>query len=388
MIKPKLIRITTVPISLDKLLEGQLNYMSNSYEVIAVSADDNGKLESVARREGVRHHAVELTRAITPIQDLKALYQMVKFLKNEKPYIVHSHTPKAGTIGMWAAKIAGVPIRLHTVAGLPLMETTGNKRKLLNAVEKMTYAAATHVLPNSNGLKEIILNAGFTKANKLYVIGKGSSNGINTEYFDPTLFTQEEKTKLKAQLGIQNDDFVYIFVGRLVKDKGIEELVTAFSQLNEPQTKLLLVGPLEPELDPLSKETLNDIENNPNIITTGWQQDVRPYLAISNVLTFPSYREGFPNVVMQAGAMELPAIVSDINGCNEIIQEGENGLIIPVKNAIDLRLAMQNLYANRDLYTYMRRRCRNQIVQNYSRDFIWSEMQAFYKNLLNSTVTK
>ena len=250
MTKPKLIRITTVPLSLDKLLDGQLHFMSEHFEITAVSSDDNGYLQRIAEREKVKFHPVELTRAITPVADLKALYAMVKFLRREKPLIVHSHTPKAGTIGMLAAKIAGIPYRLHTVAGLPLMEVSGNKRKLLNTVEKMTYAAATKVLPNSSGLKDIILQERFTNSSKLQIIGNGSSNGINTEYFDPALYTTDDKLQLKANLGIQPEDFVFVFVGRLVRDKGIEELVQAFKKLQGNQQKLLLVGATEPELDP------------------------------------------------------------------------------------------------------------------------------------------
>ncbi len=229
MSKPKLIRITTVPLSLDKLLEGQLNYMKSDFDVMAISSDDKGYLSKIAQREGVAYKAIELTRAITPIADLKALYQLTQFLKKEKPDIVHTHTPKAGTIGMWAAKLAGVPIKLHTVAGLPLMETTGNKRKLLDTVEKYTYAAADLVLPNSEGLKKIILENNYTSTKKLKVLGNGSTNGININYFSPNQISSEQQNQLKTALNIHPDDFVFVFVGRLVKDNGINELVEAFN---------------------------------------------------------------------------------------------------------------------------------------------------------------
>src|SRR6185312_342487 len=154
---------------------------------------------------------------------------------------------------------------------------------------------------------------------------------------------EEQKQQLRQELNIKASDFVFVFVGRLVKDKGINELVSAFSKLQIQNARLLLVGNFEPELDPLFSETLQRIQSNPNIFSVGFQKDVRPYFSISNALVFPSYREGFPNVVMQAGAMELPSIVSNINGCNEIIKNGVNGIIIPPKNEDELFKAMKSL---------------------------------------------
>src|SRR5690606_28684085 len=174
----KLIRITTIPLSLEKLLEGQLTYMNNFYDVTAISAEKE-RLEKYGRDNGVKTFWVEMTRAITPVTDLKSVWKLYRFLKREKPLIVHTHTPKAGIVGMLAAKMAGVPLRLHTVAGLPLLETNGFKRTILNFVEKATYQMATNVYPNSIGLKNIILQEGFTRENKLKVLGKGSSNGID-----------------------------------------------------------------------------------------------------------------------------------------------------------------------------------------------------------------
>lgn len=187
MNKPKLIRITTVPLSLEKLLEGQLSYMSIYYDVLAVSSD-NERLKKMGEKEGVRTYCVQMSRKITPIKDLKSLWKLYKLFKKEKPLIVHTHTPKAGTVGMIAARIAKVPYRLHTVAGLPLLEVKGNRRLLLNTVEKITYRCCTSVLPNSFELKNIIIKEKLCSSDKLRVIANGSSNGINTEYFDPTLY--------------------------------------------------------------------------------------------------------------------------------------------------------------------------------------------------------
>ena len=386
----KLIRITTVPLSLRVLLKGQLRFMaSNGFDVKGVSSEGE-ELREVHENEGIAVEAITMSRKITPFQDLKSLWEMWNFLRKEKPQIVHTHTPKAGIIGMLAARLAGVPHRLHTVAGLPLMEATGTKRKILNFVEKLTYSSATRVYPNSKGLYDFILQNNFTQSNKLKIIANGSSNGIDTTFFSPDQVTEIERVTLKEKLNIQPDDFVFVFVGRIVSDKGINELIKAFSELqaaenNEPAgIKLLLVGGLENDLDPLNPETLAEINQNKDIISVGFQQDVRSFFAIADALVFPSYREGFPNVVMQAGAMGLPSIVSDINGCNEIIIEGENGLIIPSKNVEKLKEKMLTLAKDKNLYTKLKGNSRRMIENRYEQSVVWNALLEEYEGLLQS----
>ena len=386
----KLIRITTVPISFKVLLKGQLRFMaSNGFDVKGVSSDGE-ELKEVRENEGIVMEAINMSRKITPFQDLKSLWEMWNFLRKEKPQIVHTHTPKAGIIGMLAARLAGVPHRLHTVAGLPLMEATGIKRKILNFVEKLTYSSATRVYPNSKGLYDFILQNNFTQSNKLKIIANGSSNGINTTFFSPDQVTEIERVTLREKLNIQPDNFVFVFVGRIVSDKGINELIKAFSELQTAENnqltgiKLLLVGGLESDLDPLNPETLAEINQNRDIISVGFQQDVRPFFAISDALAFPSYREGFPNVVMQAGAMGLPSIVSDINGCNEIIIEGENGLIIPSKNVEKLKEKMLTLAKDKNLYTKLKGNSRRMIENRYEQSVVWNALLEEYEGLLQS----
>ena len=386
----KLIRITTVPLSLKVLLKGQLRFMaSNGFDVKGVSSEGE-ELREVHENEGIAVEAITMSRKITPFQDLKSLWEMWNFLRKEKPQIVHTHTPKAGIIGMLAARLAGVPHRLHTVAGLPLMEVTGTKRKILNFVEKLTYSSATRVYPNSKGLYDFILQNNFTQSNKLKIIANGSSNGIDTAFFSPDQVTEIERVTLREKLNIQPDDFVFVFVGRIVSDKGINELIKAFSELqaaenNEPAgIKLLLVGGLENDLDPLNPETLAEINQNKDIISVGFQQDVRSFFAIADALVFPSYREGFPNVVMQAGAMGLPSIVSDINGCNEIIIEGENGLIIPSKNVEKLKEKMLTLAKDKNLYTKLKGNSRRMIENRYEQSVVWNALLEEYEGLLQS----
>lgn len=380
--KKTLVRITTVPISLEKLLAGQLRYMSQFYRVIAVSSEKDN-LERLGENEKVTTFHVHLTRKITPIADFKALLRLYFYFRKTKPAIVHTHTPKAGTIGMLAAKLAGVKIRLHTVAGLPLLEETGTKRKILNAVEKLTYACATKVYPNSVGLKDIIIQSRFCQPNKLKVIANGSSNGIDTEYFSRKHFSEDTLSQLQKQLGIQSEDFVFVFVGRLVKDKGINELIQAFCRLPQEQhpVKLLLVGDYESDLDPLQPNTLAQITSNPNIISTGFQTDVRPYFCLSHALVFPTYREGFPNVVLQAGALDLPGIVTNINGCNEIIVPGKNGLIIPVKEENAIFDAMQFFIHHPQESSAMKKNAREMIETRYKQAVVWEAIRQEYQIL-------
>jgi len=380
--KLKLVRITTVPFSLEKLLDGQLRFMSSYYEVTAISSERE-RLKAYGKLEGVPVFYLSLTRKITPIQDLKAVWKLYVFLKKEAPHIVHTHTPKAGIVGMLAAYLAKVPHRLHTVGGLPLMEATGLKRRLLNGVEKATYKLATRVYTNSKGLHGFIISKGFISSPKLKIIGRGSSNGIDTNYFSSTHFSEEAIIYKRNQLHIPLIDFVFVFVGRIVRDKGINEMVHAFVTLlaSHPNSTLLLVGPFENDLNPISKNTVHQIENHPKIITTGFQEDVRIYLALSNALVFPSYREGFPNVVMQAGAMGLPSIVSDINGCNEIIEEGVNGLIHPPKNREALANAMLKILNDNALNQKLKEGARKKITDYYERKEIWNKLLEEYQNL-------
>ena len=378
----KLVRITTVPISLEKLLENQAGFFKSHYEVTLVSAHKK-QLEAVAKEQGVAFFPLGMTRKITPLQDLSCLIRLILFFREEKPHIVHSHTPKAGIIGMIAAYITRVPIRVHTVAGLPLMEAKGLKKRILKAVERLTYRCATHVYPNSKGLLNFINEEILVDNTPIKCIGKGSSNGIDTAYFNPDLISQMRHNELRKQWKIGHDDFVFLFIGRLVGDKGINELVAAFEQLanKTPTVKLVLVGSQEPLLDPLSKDTINSINHNPNIILTGYQQDVRPFFKMAQAFVFPSYREGFPNVVLQAGAMRVPCIVSDINGCNEIIENEVNGLVVPPKQIKPLVIKMELLYNDSAMRSVFIERTYKAVVNNFERAHFWTLLLAEYKAL-------
>ncbi|MFC7357405.1 glycosyltransferase family 4 protein [Jejudonia soesokkakensis] len=382
MTKPKLIRITTVPISLEKLLEGQLQYMQQFYNVSAISSDKK-RLEEFGKKNHVATYSLTLTRKITPLKDIRAVFKLFHFLRKERPLIVHTHTPKAGIVGMMAAYLAGVPIRLHTVAGLPLMEARGFKRMVLNLIEKGTYRFATNVYPNSQGLYDFILSERFTSKKKLSILANGSSNGIDISHFSPAHFSETALFNLRTKVSISPSDFVFLFVGRLVKDKGIVEVVDAFVAFQKKYSDsiLLLVGPMEAALDPLPKATLDLIAQHPNIRTTGYIEDVRPYFAISTAFVFPSYREGFPNVVLQAASMKVPCIVSDIIGNNDIITHNVNGVMVPPKDTDALVKAMEVLYNNPELRLQFAEKSYENVTQKYERQQVWNALLKEYKRL-------
>ncbi len=341
--------------------------MNQFFEVIAVSSKGK-ELDEVENTEGVRTIELEMSREITPLKDLLSLLKMIRLLYKEKPQIVHTHTPKAGIVGMLAAWITRVPHRLHTVAGLPVMEAEGKKKKILLWVEKITYACATHVYPNSLGLKRYILEQKLTPENKLKVIGYGSSNGIDTTYFDRTPEVMRKSKEIKEHHRLENN-IVFCFVGRVVKDKGIDELLYAFDKLSNEvdHVRLMIVGKMEENLDPISSESYAILSNNKHIIQAGFQKDIRPYLASSDIFVLPTYREGFPNVVLQAASMGLPCIVTDINGCNEIVTDRENGLLIPPKNEDALYGAMKSIVQDKKMIAKFGSNSRDDIIRKYER---------------------
>ena len=373
----KIIRTSTIPLSLNILLKGQLKFLSDYFEVIGISSNGE-ELKEVNIREGVKVEAIEMERGISPLKDFVSLIKMYQQFKREKPTIVHSITPKAGLLTMLAGKFAGVPIRMHTFTGLIFPTRIGMMQKLLIKMDQLLCWAATNIYPEGNGVKSDLIN--FNITNKPL---KVLANGIDTTFFSRQQIDDHKQEKLKKELNIQPNDFVFIFVGRLVGDKGINELIEAFSKLKTQNSKLLLVGPLESDLDPLQIFTLKEIENNPNIISVGFQKDVRSYFAISDVLTFPSYREGFPNVVLQAGAMELPSIVSNINGCNEIIIEGKNGAIISVKNVEEILNAMSRISSDKEYYDFLKRNTRSLIQSRYEQSVVWNALLDEYNLLLS-----
>lgn len=379
--KIKLFRISTIPNSLTDFLNEQLKMVNEHYEVVAVSSP--GKEMKVLReREGIRTIEVPMERRISPIKDFVSLIRMIRVFVKERPYMVHSMTPKAGLISMLAGWLTRVPVRMHTFTGLVFPTATGWKQRLLIWTDRLTCACATHVNPEGEGVKRDLMAYGITKK-PLRIIGSGSICGVDMAYFDRT-----EAVRKQAAAYREEGCFTFCFVGRMVRDKGINELVSAFVRLHQQysQVRLLLVGPFEKKLDPVLPETEKAIQEYPGIHFMGFQPDVRPFLVASDALVLPSYREGFPNVVLQAGAMGLPSIVTDINGSNEIIIPNENGVIIPSKDEEALYRAMENFLLHPDEVGRMAKKARSMIASRYDRKVLWEALLKTYKRLIDNQI--
>lgn len=347
------------------------------YEVVSVSSD-GPELERV-RETGGRAVTVEMARHISLWQDLRSLWNMIRVFHREKPMMVHSMTPKAGLLSMIAGKLTGVPVRVHTFTGLVFPTSTGLKRRILMATDWLTCACATHVIPEGEGVKADLLNNGITKK-KLQVLGYGNCRGIDLERFSQNApGVREEAEKLRKV-----DVFTFVFIGRLVGDKGINELIEAFVKLHEefPDTRLLLVGGKEQDLDPLKTETLKTINEHTGIEAVGVQKDVRPWLLASDVFVLPSYREGFPNVVIEAGAMGKPSIVTDINGSREIIVEGRNGTIVPPRDSEALLHAMRRMVTNPQRTKAMADEARPMIASRFEQSFVQACLLDYYDQII------
>ncbi|MGH2278558.1 glycosyltransferase family 4 protein [Aliarcobacter sp. ERUVET-7] len=369
----KIIIITTVPMSLATLVKGQPKYLSNDFEVkLVTSHSEQNSL--IAQQEGVEVKSVNMTRQITPIKDLKALYEMYSYIKNQNPDIVYTFTPKAGLLGMIASFFARVPVRIHNIVGMPLMEAVGKKKLLLKFIEKLTYSFSTNLFCNSFGLKDYI-NDNLTKK-EVKVIAQGSINGVDTEFFKNTK-TLDEKELIRDKFKIDKKDFVITFVGRIVKDKGINELIEAFINLSKKYNnlKLLLVGDYEEHLNPIKNENKILIDSLDSIITVGFQNDIRDFFSITDLFVLPSYREGLPNSLIEAGSFGIPLLATNINGCNEIIDDGITGILVEKKSAKKLEEAIDKLLEDKELYNSIKLKVRDRIIEKYEQKYFWNELK-------------
>ena len=378
----KVIRACTVPQSIGFVV-GMIPDLTKEYEVGVLSSPGEEWAMLDKYGDAVKRLEVPMERHISPLRDLRSLWRLVRVFRRERPDMVHSMTPKAGLLCMLAAWITRVPVRVHMFTGLVFPTATGVKRRILMATDRLTCACATHVLPEGEGVKRDLLDNGITRK-PIKVLGYGNCRGIDLDRFDPTLSeVQAEAAKLRKP-----EVFTFIAIGRLVGDKGINELVAAFSRLNRelPATRLILVGPQEKELDPLSPATLSEIESNPAIEAVGNQADVRPWLAAADCHVLASYREGFPNVVIEAGAMGLPQIVTDINGANEIIINGRNGVIVPPKNADAIHASMSRMATDPAFRSVLAANARPLIASRYEQSYVRRCLKEYYKEILNDRI--
>ena len=408
--RKKLIRVTTADISLNSLLKGQLKFLNQYFEVIGV-AKDTGVLKEVSEREGIRVVDAPLERPISLVKDIKGLWFLYRLFRKEKPWCVHANTPKGSLLAMIAAWFACVPHRVYTVTGLRYQGAHGFLRTILKTMERLSCLFATNVIPEGQGVLQCLKRDNITKK-VLRVIHYGNINGKDTEFFsrDSTIETaslkltdkqiylrnlseKEARSIVRSELGFSNNDFIFVFIGRLVNDKGLGELADAIRKLENEnlEIKLLLIGEIDGEDDALAKDKLNYLMQLKNVKYIGVQSDIRPYLMASDVLVFPSYREGFPNVPLEAGALGLPAIVTNINGSNEIVEDGVNGKIIqaPLDNngmrvndiTNELYTMMKWFFHHPEEVKRMGENARPIICERYEQQNVWKALLKFYNDL-------
>lgn len=381
--KLKIIRATTVPQSLNCFCKGELKELNKKYDVIGLSSSGE-ELEEVAQREGVRVVGVSMERRISILRDLIAFFRIVLAFMRERPYMVHSMTPKAGLLCMVSAWFLRVPVRVHTFTGLVFPTATGLLRRVLMVTDAITCYCATHVIPEGEGVKNDLLKHNITKK-PLRVLGYGNGRGVDMEYYS----LRDDVIRKMEELNLRDESkFTFLFVGRIVKDKGINELCHAFSLLHSqyPQTRLWLVGAYEDRLDPVSKVTKELIDNGRNgIEAVGVKKDdeLLAYYAAADCFILPSYREGFPNTVLEAGAMGLPSIVTDINGSREIIVEGQNGTVVLPKDEKALYEAMCRIINQDEWRKMMADNARKMIADRFEQGYVRQCLYDFYDEILD-----
>ena len=385
----KIIRCATIGLSLNIFCKGVLTDLKDQgYEVVALSSPDED-LHELAEREMVRVIGVPMERHISLIRDLKSLWQLMLVFRQERPDMVHSMTPKAGLLCMIAAWLARVPVRVHTFTGLVWPTAKGLQRKVLMLTDKITCSCATHVIPEGQGvLKDL---AEHITKKPMRVLGYGNIRGIDLSYWtkDKALQISNDKCQ-KPSAG--EEVFTFLFVGRIVGDKGINELIEAMRKLisdksleTSTKCRLVLVGPYEDNLDPVKPETRKMIDEMPEIEAVGpmFGDDLLAWYAATDCFVFPSYREGFPNTVIEAGAMELASIVTDINGSREIVVDGESGIIIPSKDAGALYKAMCWMLEHDDERREMGQMARKIVSERFEQGFVREQLYAFYRSVLS-----
>jgi glycosyltransferase involved in cell wall biosynthesis len=380
--KCMIIRATTIPLSLNAFCKGMLKELSEKYEVVALSSP-GAVLEEVAKREGVRTIAVPMERHISLAKDFISLIKIIGIFHDERPMMIHSMTPKAGLLCMIAGKLTRVPVRVHTFTGLVWPTKSGIKRRILMFTDRLTCACATHIIPEGEGVKKDLLSNGITKK-PIRVLGFGNVRGVDMDLYS----RRPEVMDIVSKKGlISHDVFTFLYVGRIVRDKGINELCHAFSRIHNKinNTRLLLVGDYEDELDPVSNDTKNLINNESNsILSIGWKNgdELLAYYAVADCFVLPSYREGFPNTVLEAGAMGLPSIVTSINGSREIIIEGKNGMIVPPRDEEGLYRAMMVMVKSNVERKRMAENARKLIADRYEQGFVRKCLYDFYDEVL------
>lgn len=378
--KRKLFITTTIPVSLN-FFKGNLSFLNKTYDVCAISSQ-NVVLKEIGLREGIRTYHIPMKRAISLFCDIYSFLKFLWLFFIKCPDIVHGNTPKASFLSMLAAKITRVKVRIYMCHGLRYQGASGIMKWLLMKMEKITCICANEVICVSEGVKNTLIKDGICNKSKAVVVNYGSPSGIDVDKFNRK-GKEFHRQEIRNTFGINENDFVFIFIGRIVGDKGVNELLSAFERLLivNKKSHLIIVGSEDKGLDPISERSSQVINNKKNIHFVGKQNDIRSFLNASDALVLPSYREGFGMVLIEAGAMGLPCITTDISGCNEIIVEKENGVIIPPKDENKLHEAMQYFLDNPEDVERMANNSRKMIIDRYEQQVVWDALLEEYRRL-------
>ena len=371
----KLFFVTTIAGSLN-FFKGQYQLLLSDFDITAI-ASDKKRLKEVGEENHIQIHYIPMEREISIFKDFYCLICFIFYFIRQRPYIVHGNTPKGSLLSMIAAWMTRVPVRIYMCHGLRYQGCRGIKRKVLMFMERISCRCATEIICVSHGIKEVLIEDRITNKEPI-VIWNGSVQGIDMGKFNPDNIT--DKQGLKGKYGIDENDFVITFIGRIVKDKGINELVEAVNLLHTKYSniKLLLIGRFENIGNPISDITKKIIDEGDFIIATGSQLNIVPFLSITDLFVFPSYREGFGLSLMEAGAMNVPSVASNIPGCNEVIIDGLTGLLIEPRSTLAIIESIEKLYNDRELLDYLKSNCRKSIIERYEQNQLWQHYREYY----------
>ena len=380
MKRNKVFHMVTVSKSIG-LMKGQLEFLLEKGFNIGMISSPGKQLEELELKN---KKAIPMEREINIFKDMKSLALLIKLFFKERPALLNTGTPKAGLLGIIAAFVTRVPNRIYTMRGLRLETTEGWKRKILWFTEKISCTLSTHIVCISPSLKDRILELKLANKNKIVVLANGSSNGINvSEYPEPN--SQKEKIEtMKKELNIRKSTFVLGFVGRITRDKGINELIEAFVNMKKEyqDIKLIILGRYE-NSDPIKESIQREIETNADIIYLGFVNNPITYFYLFDLLIFPTYREGFGNVSIQAQAAGTPVITSDATGAIDTVINKETGYIVRVGSVDSIVEKVLYLIRNKAFKNDMGIKARSRAINDFNSILIWRELDKFYRELLS-----
>jgi glycosyltransferase involved in cell wall biosynthesis len=380
----RLAYITSEGSTLRYLAHGQLAYMQERGFEVHVISDRDPDLAAVAARQGVAATGVAMRRDISPLRDLLTLASLTRALRRIAPHLVNASTPKAGLLGTLAARQAGVGCRIYTLRGLRLETLGGPRRALLRRAERVTTAAASQVVCVSESLRRKAIELGLTKPAKTTVIANGSSNGVDLRRFHPAVPEDPEGRALRRQLEIPAGAPLIGFVGRLSRDKGIEDMAELFLDRLLPahaDARLLLLGRSD-RASPPDPRLLERLTSHPQVLRGGFLDDIAAYYRIMDVLAFPSYREGFPNAPLEAAATEVAVAGYAVTGTVDAVRDGVTGTLVPAGNRHALAEALLAYLGNEERRRQHGAAGRRRAARKYRQELVWQAWMAIYRRLL------